>query len=68
MFCCENSVASAIDFLYDEVNLPDFQGSEATTHFITMVDMAFDMLNSRYPLATGYEASVTKEKLGCKVK
>ena len=30
------------DFLHVEVNLPEFQGSEPTTHFIKMVDMAFD--------------------------
>ena len=41
-----SSVAAAIDFLCVEANLPEFQGSEATTYFIKMVDMAFDLMNS----------------------
>ena len=56
-----SSVASAIDILCDEANLPEFHRSEATTHLIKMVNMAFDMLNSRHSLATGYKAPVTKE-------
>ena len=35
------SVAAAIDFLRDEVCLPQFQGSEATTTFIRTIDDAF---------------------------
>ena len=33
-------VATSIDFLHVEANLPEFQGSEAITYFIKMVDMA----------------------------
>ena len=36
------SVASAIDFLWEQTDLPEFKGSEATTHFIKQVDMIFD--------------------------
>ena len=32
-----SSVTTAIDFLHVEANLPEFQGSEATTYFIKMV-------------------------------
>ena len=56
-------MAIAIDFLCVEANLLEFQGSEATTYFIKMVDMAFDLMNSRHPLATGYKSPVTKSNL-----
>ena len=52
------SVASAIDFLRDEEKIPEFEGSEATTKFIRIIDKAFDMLNSRHPLAKGFKAPV----------
>ena len=56
-------MATAIDFLHVEANQPEFQGSEATTYFIKMVDMAFDLMNSRHPLATVYKSPVTKSNL-----
>ena len=43
------SVATAIDFLQDEIDHPEFQGSEASTDFIRKVDQAFDLMNSRNP-------------------
>ena len=43
-------------------------GNEATTHFIKQVDMIFNMLNSRNPLAKGYKAPVTKENLSLWLK
>ena len=55
-----SSVAIVIDFLHVEANLPDCQGSEATTHFIKM---AFDLMISRHTLAKGYESPVTKSNL-----
>ena len=58
-----SSVASAIDFMNDKANLPEFQGSEVTTHFCKMGGMAFDMLNSGHPLANGYKAPVMKRNL-----
>ena len=45
------SVATAIDFLRDEVCLPQFQGNEATTTFIRAIVDAFNALNSRNPHA-----------------
>ena len=57
------SVATAIDFLRDEVCLPQFQGSEATTTFIRAIDDAFDVLNSRNPHAKGSKAPVTATTL-----
>ena len=58
-----SSVASTIDFLQEQTDLPEFKGSEPTTHFINQVDMIFDILNSRNPFAKGHKAPVTKENL-----
>ena len=41
-----SSVATAIDILWREANLPEFEGSEVTIDFITKVEITFDMLNS----------------------
>ena len=48
-----SSVAAAIDFLRKDSQVENFAGSEATTDFIRKVDLAFDLLNSRNPLAKG---------------
>ena len=61
-----SSVAAAIDFLQEEAQIPEFDGSEATTKFIRMVDKAFDMLNSRNPHAKGFKSPVTVQKSTCK--
>ena len=58
-----SSVATAIDFLWKEANLPQFDGSKVTTDFIRKVDMTFDMLNSRNPFAKGFKAAVSLENL-----
>ena len=58
-----SSVATAIDFLRTEAQLPEFYGSEHTTKFICMIDMAFDMLNSRNPHSKGYKSPVTRENI-----
>ncbi|KAJ8047188.1 DNA transposase THAP9 [Holothuria leucospilota] len=49
-----SSVADAIDFLRDDLHLPQFSGSEKTTEFIRIVDKLFDFMNSRSPHAKGY--------------
>lgn len=49
------SIADAQDFLRDQ-GLPQFQGCEATVHFIRTVDRLFDLLNSRSPLAGEFKA------------
>ena len=58
-----SSVASAIDFLWKEISLKQFEGSETTTDFIRKVDMAFDMLNSCNPYAKNYKAPVNLQNL-----
>ena len=49
------SVASAIDFLCDDIEHPDFEDSESTTSFIKRMDVAFDLLNSRNPFGKGFK-------------
>lgn len=49
-----SSVGDAIAFL-DNSNVSEFEKSEATVHFIKVVDRIFDFLNSRSPVATGYK-------------
>ncbi len=39
------SVADAIDFLRDDLKMPQFQGSEATSEFIRLFDHLFDIFN-----------------------
>ena len=51
------------DFLRDEEKIPEFEGGEATTKFIRIIDKAFDMLNSRHPLAKGFKAPVRLSNL-----
>ncbi|KAG5872970.1 hypothetical protein JTB14_027649 [Gonioctena quinquepunctata] len=48
-----SSVADAIEFLKDDLKVPDFQSAGPTIHFLRMVDIAFDILNSRSPVAKG---------------
>ena len=63
-----SSVASAIDFLQEQTDLPDIKGSEATTLFMKQVDRIFDMLNGSNSFAKGYKAPVNKEILSLWLK
>ncbi len=51
-----SSVADAIDFCRESLDLPDFRQSEATTKFIRIIDALFDTMNSRNPLGRGYKS------------
>ena len=57
------SVASVIDFLWNEISLKQFEGSETTTDFIRKVGMAFDILNSCNPYAKNYKAPINLKNL-----
>ena len=57
------SVAKAINSLQDDLSMAEFQESEDTCEFIRKVDTAFDLLNSRNPLAKGTKQPVTLEYL-----
>ena len=50
------SVADAIDFLREDMKLPQFLGSEATTAFLRRIDCLFDILNSRHPCGRAFKA------------
>ena len=39
--------------------LPLFQNSKETTEFIKNIDLAFDLMNSRYPFVKGTKQPVT---------
>lgn len=41
------SVADALDFLREDLQLPEFQGSKATSEFIRLFDSLFDVFNSK---------------------
>jgi len=51
-----SSVAKAMLFCLNDLNLPQFVGCEATAKYIFIIDRLFDLLNSRNPLAHGYKA------------
>ena len=53
-----SSVADAIQYCTNVLNLPQFQGSEATVQFIRLFDHLFDILNTRNPCATGFKAAL----------
>ena len=50
------SVADAIEFCRVNLKLYQFTGSEATVHYLRVIDRLFDILNSRNPFAKGYKA------------
>jgi hypothetical protein len=59
------SVANSIDFCRDQLKLPEFQNSQATTKFIRFIDSLFDVMNSRNPFSKGFKAPMkvcNKEK------
>jgi len=43
-----NSVADALQFCKDNLQLTEFKDCEATIHFIRIMNDAFDILNSRH--------------------
>ena len=60
-----NSVATAIDFCRENLEMVEFKGSEATTEFLRLFDHLFDVMNSRNPLCKNQKAPlrVTNECL-----
>ena len=55
------SVASAIDFCREDLKMPEFQGSEATTEFIRLFDSLFDCFNSRNLFGKKFKAPLKSE-------
>ena len=54
-----SSVADAIDFCRDDLELAEFKGSEGTCKFLRMVDGMFDCLNSKNPKQKSFKAPMT---------
>jgi len=63
-----SSVADAIQYCNLNLKLPQFRGSEATVEFLRHIDSAFDVLNSRNPLAQGTKAPMRKENADKMIK
>ena len=55
-----SSVADAIDFLREDMQMDFFQGSEKTTEFIRIFDRLFDMLNSKSVACKGFKFPMTR--------
>jgi len=45
----------------DDMKLPEFAGSEATTEFIRTIDTLFDMMNSQNPFGRFSKAPLRPE-------
>ena len=59
------SVADAMCFCRDVLQLPQFEGCDATVDFIWLIDRLFDLLNSRNPVARGYMAPLRVSNQAC---
>ncbi|XP_064470498.1 venom metalloproteinase antarease TserMP_A-like [Ornithodoros turicata] len=49
------SIADALEFCDQDLNIASFQGCEATVSFLRRFDRLFDILNSRNPLAKNFK-------------
>ena len=58
------STASALDFCREDLNLPQFKESEATSKFLRMFDELFDLLNSKSKFGIWAKAPISKNNLG----
>ena len=58
-----NSVPQAINYLRDEMCLPQFQNSQLTTTFINIIDELFDVCNSSNPIGVGRKALIFESNL-----
>lgn len=56
-----NSVADAIQYCDQDLNLPEFFGSYATVEFITKINNLFDILNSRNINAYGFKKPMNEK-------
>jgi len=56
-----SSVADALDFIREDLNIPEFQGSKATSEFIRLFDGLFDAFNSKNVLGRKFKAPLKIE-------
>ncbi|KAH9639493.1 hypothetical protein HF086_003626 [Spodoptera exigua] len=54
------SVADAIDFCRDQLNLPSFKNSESTTFFLRIINNMFDIFNSRNTYEYNFKKALTE--------
>ena len=54
------SVADAISFCREDLQLPQFKGSEATVGFLKQFDLLFDLMNSKNLLGKGFKSPLKK--------
>jgi len=59
-----SSVGDALEFCHTDLGLQEFENCAATVRYIRIVDRAFDLLNSRNPLAKGYKAPLRTSNEG----
>jgi len=57
------SVADALEFCSDQLNLKNFQDCQATATFIKVVDQCFDVLNSRNFLGKDFKQPISIRNL-----
>lgn len=57
------SVADALDFLNDDLQIPIFKDSKATVKFIRMADSLFDSFNSRNVLGLNFKAPLSPRNI-----
>ena len=55
-----SSVATAIDFLREDLGLPQVLGSEPICTFVRLFDMIFDLCNSTNLFAKGFKSPITQ--------
>ena len=55
------SVADALDFLREDLNLSEFQDSKATSEFFRLFDALFDCFNSKNILGKKFKAPLKIE-------
>lgn len=63
-----SSVDTAIEFLRDDLSIPEFSGSEATCRFLRMFDKLFDLCNSSNSKAKGFKSPITPLNFNTKKK
>ena len=53
------SVADAIENLREDKKIPEFEGSEATCKFISIIDKLFDICNSQSSIESYSKATIS---------
>lgn len=57
------SVATALEFMDEDLKHPDFKNVVPTVKFIKLIDSVFDLLNSRNPFGRGYKSPLKSDNV-----